>query len=53
MAMVRSKTTVRIKVTNSTDISLLGDLNTDTTVRQPLILYATTISTAASVAMGT
>ncbi|GFI66686.1 hypothetical protein IMSAG192_00207 [Muribaculaceae bacterium] len=53
MAMVRSNITVRRNVTTSTDMSLLGALNMPTTVRQPLMLYDTTISTAARHDIGT
>ncbi len=38
MAMVRSKMTVRRKVTMRTEMSLLGFLNMPRTVRHPLML---------------
>ncbi len=53
MAIVRSNITVSRKVTASTVTSLLGFFSMDLTVRQPLMLYDTTISTAARQAIGT
>ena len=53
MATTRSNATVRTKVAASTAMSLLGErFTTLTTVRQPLMLYATWNRMAAMQGMG-
>ena len=52
MAMVRSKMTVRKKVTSSTMTSDLEFLSSEPKVRHPLMLYDTITSTPARQAMG-
>ena len=52
MAMVRSKSTVRKKVTASTAISLFGPRSEARTERHPLMLYEMTTSTPERQAIG-
>ena len=52
IAMVRSKSTVRKKVTASTAISLFGPRSEARTERHPLMLYEMTTSTPERQAIG-